>query len=187
MQMKIRNREELINFIKHCGQVEFIFFWGHQKPKTGVSKSCLSQWYDAPFEVNGIKYSTAEHYMMAEKARLFGDIDTLRKILKAKTPREAQKLGREVKGFNNEIWKRYRFKIVVNGNLEKFKQNPELKRFLLNTGNKILVEASPDDQIWGIGLLASHPAAKNPNLWKGLNLLGFALMEVRDLLRSSHI
>lgn len=127
----------------------------------------------------GIHYLTAEHYMMAEKARVFGDEQTLTRVLNAKTPGEAKKLGRLVSNFEENRWLSVRWSIVVKGNLLKFGQNMELKNFLLTTGNRVLVEASPVDAIWGIGLAADHKDACNPNLWRGLNLLGFALMEVR--------
>ena len=180
--MKIRNREELIEFINNGNQVKYLFFWGHQKPKSGVSKSCLSQWYESPFELDGIQYPTAEHYMMAEKARLFGDNSIALQIASASSPKEVKQLGREVKGFEENTWKANRFNIVVKGNKAKFNQNPELKTFLLNTADQILVEASPVDKIWGVGLAADHQSVGKPSQWKGQNLLGFALMEVRDYL-----
>ena len=161
--------------------LDFIFFWGHQPSKKGVSASCFSQWYEAPFLVDGFVYPTAEHYMMAEKARLFGDEETLALVLSAKTPKDAKALGRKVIGFDEQLWLENRFSIVTHANQEKFAQNPELAEFLLNTGAKILVEASPVDAIWGIGLAQDDARARDPNLWPGLNLLGFSLMRVRDL------
>jgi len=130
-----------------------------------------------------VVYPTAEHYMMAEKARLFEDNSTREKILSAGHPRAAKQLGREVRDFNEEIWAQHRYAIVVRGNEAKFAQNDELKLFLLNTKNRILVEASPVDRIWGIGLAADDPHVENPENWKGLNLLGFALMQVRAQLQ----
>ena len=117
--------------------------------------------------------------MMAEKARLFGDSLTGKKILSAPHPQVAKKLGRAVKGFTEAVWVQHRFEIVVRGNEAKFQQNDALKQFLLNTQDQILVEASPVDQVWGIGLAADAPEALNPEQWRGLNLLGFALMKVR--------
>ena len=104
----------------------------------------------------------------------------LDKILKAKSPAEAKKLGRKVSNYDENIWVENRFEIVKAGNYLKFSQNEELKNYLLNTNNRILVEASPVDPIWGIGLAHDHADANYPEKWKGLNLLGFALMEVRD-------
>ena len=147
-----------------------------------IGAECLSQWYRADFEVDGFQYSTAEHYMMAEKARLFCDEKSRTKILSAKSPGEAKALGRLVEGFHEHEWREHRFTIVVSGNLHKFQQNPKLKDYLLRTQNRVLVEASPYDRIWGIGLAADHTNVEEPSHWKGDNLLGFALMEVRSLL-----
>lgn len=120
--------------------------------------------------------------MMAEKARLFGDEESAKKAVAAQNPREAKTIGRGVKHFNESTWLNNRFKIVVNANYHKFSQDDALKVFLLSTNERVLVEASPVDKIWGIGLAAENNSCENPNLWKGLNLLGFALMEVRSLL-----
>jgi len=119
--------------------------------------------------------------MMAQKALLFGDDDSFEKIISAKTPEKAKSLGRQVRRFNDEVWMSKRMDIVVQGTWYKFSQNNGLKRFLLNTNDKILAEASPFDKIWGIGLAADDENATPPSCWKGLNLLGFALMEVRDI------
>jgi len=121
--------------------------------------------------------------MMAEKASLFNDFVSETEILNTNNPAKAQRLGRKVNGFTQNTWVKNRFEIVVNGNLEKFSQNNKLKTFLLNTGNKIIVEASPNDSIWGVGLAESDIRITNPGDWNGLNLLGFALMEVRERLR----
>lgn len=178
--MNLENREQLQEFVNSGNKVKYLFFWGHQKPKSGVSQSCFSQWYGSSFEKNGVTYLTAEHFMMAKKADLFGDTEVLEKVLNAKNPGEAKKVGRTVKGFNEEKWLQHRFDIVVEANMLKFSQNPELKEYLLNTGNRVLVEASQVDKIWGIGLASDDSKAQNPNQWKGLNLLGFALMKVRN-------
>jgi ribA/ribD-fused uncharacterized protein len=117
--------------------------------------------------------------MMAAKARLFSDRGVLADILSASGPGEAKALGRRVKGFHEEVWREHRFGIVVDGNIAKFSQNQEVGDFLRLTGTKVLVEASPRDRIWGIGMGMSNAAAQDPARWRGLNLLGFALMEVR--------
>lgn len=162
---------------------KFLFFWGHQKSKDGlITKTCFSQWWESSFTVNGVVYKTAEHWMMAKKAELFGDNEMAIKILAANSPAQAKDLGRQVKNFNESIWNEKRFEIVVEGNFHKFSQNEELKAFLVDTKKRVLVEASPVDKIWGIGLTAESDKAENPLLWNGLNLLGFALMEVRDQL-----
>ncbi len=122
--------------------------------------------------------------MMAEKARLFGDIETLGKIIHAPNPGAAKAFGREVRGFKQDVWNDKRFEIVVAANMAKFSQNEQLKTFLLSTNERVLVEASPVDKIWGIGLAEDAENIENPLTWKGLNLLGFALMEVRSQLAS---
>ena len=166
--------------------IPFLFFYGHQPSADGsLTKSCFSQWWVAPFEVDGVTYQTAEHWMMAAKAGLFNDDDALQKILAAETPAKAKEMGRLVQNFDPTVWDQHKFDIVVMGSLQKFAQNGELKKFLLGTGDRVLVEASPVDRIWGIGMKSDNPAARNPSLWKGDNLLGFALMEARAKLREN--
>ncbi|MBP4138080.1 NADAR family protein [Flavobacterium geliluteum] len=163
---------------------KFLFFWGHQPSKDGtITKTCFSQWWLSSFEVDKIIYKTAEHWMMAKKAELFKDNEVLEKIIKANSPAEAKKLGREVKHYDDKLWLENRFEIVKQGNYHKFSQHEALKAFLINTKDRVLVEASPVDPIWGIGMASDHKDVLNPKKWKGLNLLGFALMEVRDELR----
>jgi len=118
--------------------------------------------------------------MMAEKAALFGDQATRALVLQAPTTGAAKALGRQVRGFDEATWLENRFSVVIRANEAKFAQNAELGLFLKQTGSRILVEASPVDSIWGIGLAQDDARASNPNLWPGLNLLGFALMQVRD-------
>jgi ribA/ribD-fused uncharacterized protein len=180
-QPKIRSQDELIMYLAAGNKVKYLYFWGHTvKKPSDVRKVCFSQWYEAGFDIDDIHYPTAEHYMMAEKARLFKDNQALDKMLKSPHPEDAKKLGRSVIDDQEAIWKKHRFNIVVRGNQAKFSQNDDLKECLFDTGNKVLVEASPNDRIWGIGLEQSSPDAENPARWRGLNLLGFALMEVRD-------
>ena len=158
-----------------------LYFWGHQPNRDGsIGKSCLSQWWEQSFQVEGNTYPTAEHWMMAGKARLFEDQEILAKILISKHPHEAKKLGRQVRNFDQPVWEKHRYDIVLQGNVHKFGQHPALKTFLLNTKNSIIVEASPVDKIWGIGLKGEDPRAARMEQWEGLNLLGFVLMEVRD-------
>ena len=180
--MKIRSKQELVDLVDSGERVKFVFFWGHKNTTANVTKSCLSQWFNSPFDVDGNAFQTAEHYMMYEKAKLFGDSAAAGKVLLASSPGEAKSIGREVLEFDQSVWEDVRFEIVVAANLAKFGGSPELKKFLLNTGNRVLVEASPVDKIWGIGMSADDPMSENPNEWLGQNLLGFALMEVRDLL-----
>lgn len=165
---------------------KYLFFWGHQPSKDGVlTASCFSQWWPSPFVVDGVRHNTAEHWMMAQKALLFHDTAVFEEVIAAKTPGEAKKLGRQVQHFDEALWLEKRFEIVVAGCLHKFGQHPDLRTFLLNTHDRVLVEASPVDTIWGIGLAADNARAENPQQWNGLNLLGFALMEARDTLRQS--
>jgi len=161
-------------------RLKYVFFWGHQPGMNGVTASCFSQWYSAPFVIDGQRYPTAEHYMMAEKAALFGDQATRAQVLQAPNPGAAKALGRQVLGFDEATWLEQRFSIVTRANEAKFSQNAELGQFLKQTGSRVLVEASPLDKIWGIGLAQDDDRTNNPNQWQGLNLLGFALMRVRD-------
>ena len=132
--------------------------------------------------VDGVEYSTAEQYMMSQKALLFGDIEINKEIMSAKHPKQFKELGRKIRNFNEKIWNDNKTDIVIRGNYAKFSQNLELKDFLLKTGKRIIVEASPYDKIWGIGMQANSSGIENPLEWNGENLLGFCLMEVRDLL-----
>lgn len=183
---KIHNCDQLIEYFNKGNRVKYILFWGHQTKKDGhIGKQCFSQWFPSPFVVEGVKYYTAEHYMMAEKAKLFKDVDTFEEIIHAKDPGKAKHLGRTIQNFSEAVWKKRRFDIVVSGNMAKFSQNPDLRDFLVNTGSRVLIEASPKDRIWGIGLAENDPESENPNLWRGLNLLGFALMQVRLKLMES--
>ena len=175
----------LLQQLAHGQHVKYLFFWGNQPSKDGViTKSCLSQWWLADFVVTGITYRSTEHWMMAEKARLFADAAALVRILAASSPAEAKKLGREIVGFVPEVWEAQKYDIVKTGNRHKFGQHQTLAKFLLATNDRVLVEASPVDTIWGIGLAADSADAEHPARWLGPNLLGFALMEVRDQLRN---
>jgi ribA/ribD-fused uncharacterized protein len=162
---------------------KYLYFWGHQPARDGsVGQGCLSQWWPVRFSENGHAFASAEHYMMAHKAWLFGDEESAAKILASRHPGQAKQLGRGVRGFDQETWEVRRFAIVVRGNAAKFGQHPELAEYLLGTGRRVLVEASPVDRVWGIGLTADDERAAAPDRWKGLNLLGFALMAARDQL-----
>lgn len=180
MQNNIRTVNDLCEQISLGAAPKYLLFWGHQPQENGaVGKACFSQWFEAGFDVDGRHYRTAEHYMMAEKARLFGDSLAFDRVLACPTPGSAKAVGREIVGFDECIWLEHRFQIVVDANFAKFTQNHALGEFLANTGDRVLVEASPVDAIWGIGLAADDPRAADPLAWNGLNLLGFALMEVR--------
>ena len=144
----------------------FMFFWGCG-PKTRIQKGCLSQWWPCSFEIDGIRYNCAEQYMMAEKARVFGDREMLDAILKTSNPKDIKAYGRAVRGFDPLKWNGVKYDAVVRGNLAKFSQNQELKKFLLSTGDAELVEASPKDRIWGIGLAEDDPRALDKSKWCG--------------------
>jgi ribA/ribD-fused uncharacterized protein len=168
------------------GRVKFLFFWGHRPQHGGgIGPGCLSQWWPSAFSIDGVQYATAEHYMMAAKARLFGDDRALEQILAAPSPGAAKALGRHIRGFNEGVWQAHRFEVVVAANVAKFAQHPDLRTYLLGTRGRILVEASPVDRIWGIGLTTDDPRAADPARWPGLNLLGFALMQARTDLAAS--
>lgn len=165
-------------------KVDYLFFWGHRPERDGrIGKGCLSQWWLSKFVHEGKIYESAEHWMMACKARLFGDLAMELQILKAESPAIAKKLGRKVARFDSAVWDAHKFEFVLQGNVLKFGQNQPLKNFLFSTGDKVMVEASPMDAIWGIGLSADAVGIENPANWRGENLLGFALMEARDILR----
>jgi ribA/ribD-fused uncharacterized protein len=173
--------DALLHQLSEGRSFKYILFWGHQPNRDGtIGKACFSQWWPSSFVIQGVQYPTAEHYMMAEKARLFEDSATEQKILTAKSPGHAKRLGREVSGFSQSIWETERLAIVRRANIEKFGQNKALGAFLQGTSQRILVEASPPDKVWGIGLPAEDPNASRPAKWPGLNLLGFALMQARD-------
>ncbi len=164
---------------------EFVFFWEagkNTKLLENPTKNCLSQWAMCNFEVDGVTYNCAEQYMMAEKARIFGDEEVRAQILATDSPETIKKLGREVKGFDSEVWNQHKFNVVVKGNLAKFSQNPPLMEFLKKTGSAVLVEASPYDKVWGIGMKEGDKDIEDAEKWFGINLLGFALMVVRDQL-----
>ncbi|CAM9854220.1 unnamed protein product, partial [Ectocarpus fasciculatus] len=159
----------------------YFLFYGHTpKHPDRPDKSCFSQWYYSPFVVEGITCPTAEHFMMAEKARLFQDADTREQIIAAPDPKTAKALGRCVQHFDSELWDANRESIVYAGNVAKFSQNEHLRSFLVSTGSSVLVEASKNDSIWGIGLGIRDESAQQPEHWRGLNLLGFSLMAVRE-------
>ncbi|MGM9844424.1 MAG: NADAR family protein, partial [Muribaculaceae bacterium] len=177
------DKHKLINSAKTFSRDDFVFFWGHTDTNENVGKSCLSQWHMCSFTLDDVSYNCAEQFMMAEKARIFDNEDIWQQIMASYDPMTIKKLGRKVRNFNEYVWKKNCQEIVKRGNLAKFSQNPKLMEYLLGTGDKILVEASPNDTIWGIGLAEDAPEVCNPHLWQGENLLGFTLMEVRDMLR----
>lgn len=167
-------------------RLKYLYFWGHRPPRGGgVGPGCLSQWWPVTFTEDGHVYASAEHYMMAHKAWLFGDGETAERILAAGHPAEAKDLGRGVRGFDEATWAGERFAVVARGNAAKFGQHADLAAYLLGTSGRVLVEASPRDRVWGIGLAAADERAASPATWQGLNLLGFALMAARATLQKA--
>ncbi len=162
---------------------KLLFFWGENPSKQSpVTKDCLSQWYPAGFKEEGIYYATSEHYMMAKKALLFQDNYRYQQILQASHPKEAKALGRQVANFDRATWDQHKTAIVTRANYLKFQQNEELLQFLIETKEYALIEASPVDRIWGIGLGEEDPLIHQIDAWEGKNLLGFSIMAARDQL-----
>lgn len=174
---------ELVAIEERGDPLDLLLFWGHtRRGDAAVGPWVLSQWWPVDVVVDGVRHRSAEHVMMARKAELFGDPATRDLVLAAPTPREAKALGRRVRGFDGAVWAAERFEIVVGANIAKFAAEP-LRGHLLGTGDRVLVEASPDDAVWGIGIAADDERAATPSRWPGTNLLGFALMEARARLR----
>ena len=163
-------------------RLKYLPFWGHQpRHDKRITESCFSQWWDEhPFEIDGVQYPTSEHWMMAVKARMFHDATALKAIMNCESPGEAKKLGRGILNFNPKVWDDHKFEVVVKGNFHKFSQHSALKAFLVGTGSRVIIEASPYDAVWGVGMSKDDKNIENPHLWRGENLLGFALMVVRD-------
>ncbi len=177
-------REIIEDKFRRGERLKYIFFWGHGKTSDeSVTKTCLSQWWDCSLVVDGVAYHTAEQYMMAQKTVLFGDEKIREEIMAADHPKQFKELGRKITHFDQKVWDEHCCEIVIRGNVAKFSQNAELREFLLGTNMRVLVEASPYDKIWGIGMGADDGKCENPTLWNGTNFLGFCLMEARDIIR----
>ena len=159
--------KQIIDRYNSGEKIDYVMFWENLEDPGKVTKSCLSNWYECSFYVGGTKFFTTEQYMMAQKALLFGDKTIYDEIMKAHDPKTFKSLGKEVRHFNPTFW-----------------DENKLKEFILSTKDAVLVEASPLDKIWGIGLNRENKDSQNPNLWKGENNLGFTLMEVRDAIKS---
>lgn len=150
---------------------QFTLFWG-ERP--------FSQWSPSTFTVDDATYNCAEQYMMAMKAKVFGDAEKLQEIMKAEHPADQKRLGRQVRGFEATRWEKIAREVVYKGNYEKFKQNADMREKLFATAGTTLVEASPKDRIWGIGMGAKNPDAQDRAKWQGRNWLGEVLTRVRD-------
>lgn len=154
---------------------EFLFFYG--------SASAFSNWFPCTFTIDNVTYSSSEQYMMHQKALFFNDVETADAIMKTNAPWVQKVLGRSVRGFNRLKWTAVCKDIVVKGLVAKFDQNKDIKNILLETGGRIIVEASAFDRIWGIGLCIDDPKITDTSAWRGSNLLGISLMETRDILK----
>lgn len=150
-----------------------LYFWG----------TYLSNWYRCSFKDSQFTYLSSEAYLMAKKALLFNDVESAQKIVNTSDPKAQKALGRLVRGFSEELWNQHKFEIMVQGLLLKFEQNESLKKQLLSTGEKVLVEGSPYDRIWGVGLHYTDLLILDESKWMGENLLGKALMEVRSQIK----
>ena len=143
----------------------------------------LSNWYRSEFSVDGIKFTSMEQYMMYKKAILFEDAEIASQILKTDDVVLIKELGRKVSNYNDTVWNGMRQVVIYKGLLEKFRQNDDLKKSLLDTGDNMLAECAVKDCVWGIGLSMTDNNKNDINAWRGQNLLGFSLMLVRDELR----
>ncbi len=180
-----RNKTELLASLPGATP-PFVFFLDPRPAPDGQpGPAVLSQWWPCRFTYDGRAFHTAEHAMMYAKAELFGDHLTAARIAAAWHPFEAKALGRSVRGFDENRWQAERMPIVIAINRAKFAQNPVLNAYLQSTGRAVLAEASPTDLIWGTGIAATDSRATTPAAWPGESLLGFALMQVRELLPPS--
>jgi ribA/ribD-fused uncharacterized protein len=163
--------------------LDMLAFYGpHPGADGALSPSCLNQGYPRSFTVDDADYTTAEQWMMAGKAQLFGDAEALAGVLATPDPVLARSVGERVRGVDLARWYNIGYGIVVQGNLAKFSQHKDLRDYLLSTGEQVLVHADPYDPVWGIGLALGDPNLRRPSRWPGLNYLGFALMDVRERL-----
>lgn len=180
----------LLDEMKQGKKFDFLGFWGN-KNDTKEEKT-FSNFYKSKFTVDIFKnrqhtFECSEQYFMYRKAIEFEDYETAEKILaNGLSPSEYKSFGRMVKNYDDKKWNEIRYGVMIDGLRHKFNQNETLKQYLLKTGNKIIVEASPVDTIWGVGLAKVNKQGipnniwKNPSKWNGQNFLGFALMELRD-------
>jgi len=148
---------------------KYVFFWAGE----------FSNWHNAKIEYKGEKFANTEQAYMWEKALHFDDYEIAELILNEPNPKENKKLGRQVKGFNAAEWLNVSFDLMLEINRAKYSQHESLKWQLINTGDRLLVEASPFDEIWGIGLTAAEAVNTPEEEWPGMNLLGKCLTKLR--------
>lgn len=156
---------------------DFVLFWG----------GTYSQWCPSPFKIDGIEYNCCEQYMMAKKALVFNDHEAYEQIMSTKSPRDQKAIGRRVKNFDASVWSPISREVVYQANYAKFTQNPKMREELMATGEMEIVEASPEDKIWGIGLHETDPRAWDKSTWQGTNWLGEAIMQVRKKLKEEKL
>lgn len=165
----------------HFENDDYVFFWGGP----------FSNWYKSKYKLTVdeyiIEFNCSEQQYMAAKALCFGDVESYNKIMESNDPRVQKAIGQKVKNYEDSVWDAVRYESMLLAVHLKFSQNKHLQKILLDTGSKILCEASPFDIVWGIGMGTDHPDILDQSKWKGQNLLGKALMEVRDLLRDEMI
>ena len=156
---------------------KYIFFWNPE--------SCLCQWHTSYFtDEDNVEYNCTGQYMMAHKAKLFKDNDMYQAIMRSTCPKEMQQLGHKVRNFDSKSWDKMKVDIAVHGSILKFMQNNWMMHNLLDTEDRVIVEASPHDIIWGVGLRETDPKILDPNKWQGQNLLGQTLMRTRSYIRA---
>ena len=160
-------------------ETDAIFFY-----RVGDAYGAFSNWAPTPFTVDGVSFSTAEQYIMYRKCLTFGDTVTAEKLLSSDSPKEQKALGREAADYIDSVWAGIRQTVAIRGLYAKFSQDAELKRLLLGTGDAVLVECTSNDRIWACGLDRDDDDRLSADRWKGQNILGFALMEVRNMLRA---
>lgn len=167
--------QDIKKHVKKINREDLIAFW-----KVSDEYGYFSNWYISEFELDNIVYNSVEKYIMAKKATIFNDKDMLEKILNSNNQRDIKSYGRKVKNYDDKVWSKARYNIGLEAIKAKFSQNEMLKSKLLATKNKIIVEASPLDRIWGIGLSKNNDDILEPSKWRGTNILGDMLMQARE-------
>ncbi|KJE19628.1 ribA/ribD-like protein [Frankia torreyi] len=178
-----RSIEDLRRLEHQAAPLRFRYFWGQrQAVADGTGAGCLSLRWPARFAVDGVDYPSAQHYVLARKAGLFGDQAAAEAVLALPAPISLAAIGRRIRGFDEAVWDRHRYAVALAANSAKFAQNAILRTYLAGTAGLVLADISPRDRVWGIGCDRDDDRAGRPSAWPGRNLLGFALMEVRDAL-----
>jgi ribA/ribD-fused uncharacterized protein len=151
---------------------EFVLF------KSGIP----SQWYPSPFTIDGVRFVNCEQRMMYMKGKVFGDEEAMREVMLTEDPKRHKEIGRSVKNFDVDTWSAKAYQVVVEANYAKYSQNPELRQFLIDSGSRKFVECAPYDKIWGNGLNITQTLQTPEAMWEGTNLLGKAIMDVREMI-----